>query len=956
MHNDVKLKSIHEIIKIDDIESIKLKSMTKSYTGPIRSLIDKEFIKPIILFINNEMIDINNINIITDKRNHYLEVKGFGNINYSIGQSTVELDGLIEIQLPKVPDELKPYMRLDILTTTPTNINNIKLNGNNINLSNINNLISLLNTNRSNKLEFTCNKAKVSKVNFYNTDIAKVPITDLKCIMFPDGVEIRNILPIETDTVEDTDFIFCKGMHYSRNDFNKMPLRCEAVTIHPIIKFTNETHLYSENNSLNKFIEIPLDSEHKIYTDTMFVYSGGYSVPIKSYGINMFECSSDTFHYKSFYYKKNTAVDNITRYSKISNLIQSILDNQLSNSLNMIKDPLDFVFDSQVPAKERILDIARDICAYNSYLLQDYIDSKSDIELKQYTGLKLKELSNNIDNSKYMFKMMRKVDRKYDCSIIIFKNGLLYDMDMIDYDYMYINIEFNDIIDTDIYDFMIFKRTSNDKISIRIDSNNRQYLVSNYIPFNDLSVLTHDIDYHIYNHIPVTEELQYQLEYKLKDLGKGYVEFDLNDYYYNRDLTLCSKRQFVHEKYVITGDEMLTNGLYKILLPDTFKYCTNRHQFLLFHNSRKIDGDDGVICLNHHTLPFDKRFVHLTKKCEIGDIIDIIYVPQEMREVFTSDIIETQGYIEIDKSRIGYNLDGKNSSVFVNGRRVSQDNILSISTRKVRILKDINSRLNVSILKHIDYSDEIFEIMGSINSIWDEMVSLLTDQELDDLFKFTTVLQNTESDMRNNSFGKREVLYEVIRRYWLVHDNKMKVENPTFYIYEHEGRHCLPLNSSNRNSLDIVGLYRNSYSEENTVEYGGVRALVMDADIDIMSYDDLNVPIYQDYTHDNLLIASDDNPVIESVIDLILQGGSQGDIVSYGGVDSYPIDAGREYSIIYGNSGIGSYNEINAGIIRPYFFNNLITINEGVPSIYPIPIDSSMNQINSLPNLINENL
>ena len=38
----------------------------------------------------------------------------------------------------------------------------------------------------------------------------------------------------------------------------------------------------------------------------------------------------------------------------------------------MIKDPLDFVFDSQVPAKERILDIARDICAYNSYLLGLY--------------------------------------------------------------------------------------------------------------------------------------------------------------------------------------------------------------------------------------------------------------------------------------------------------------------------------------------------------------------------------------------------------------------------------------------------------------------------------------------------------------------------------------------------------------------------------------------------------
>lgn len=957
IHMDNKLKSIHEIIKINNIESIKLDRMIPSYKGPIKYLIDNNLIKPIILFINNEMIELDNINIITDKRNHYLEVKKFGNINYSIGGKTSkELNGNIEIQLPKVPDQLKQYMRLNIATSTPTKISNIRLNGNMINLDNINNLESLLNSNTSNKLDFICDKAILSKIEFYNTDISKIPIIDLKCIMFPDGIQIKNIPVTSINTVDNKDFIFFNGMQYTKDSFSKIPLECSATVIKPIIKFTEDINFYYGINTLNKYIELPLDNEHKVYQETMFIFNRGYSISSKSYGVNTFECDYDTFNYKVFYYKKNISNDNITRYSKIANMIELILNNNLSSHVNMIKDPLDFLFNSQVPTKERILDLVKVICEYNSYLLQDYINSKSNIELKQYTGDRIKELSNNIDTNKYLYKIMRKIDRKYNSSLIIFKNGLLYDMNNIEYDHMYININFENISDDDIFDFMIFKRTNNDIIPIKIDSNNKQYLVSNYIPFNDLKVLTHDIDYHIYNHIPVTENLQYELEYKLKDLGKGYVEFDLNDYYYNRDLTLCSKRQFIHEKYVITGNEMLINGLYKILLPDTFRYCTNRHQFLLFHNSRKIDSDDGVICLNRYNLPFDKRFIHLTKRCEIGDIIDIIYIPQEMREVYTIDFIDNRGYIEIDKSKLGYNFEGTNSSIFINGKRVSQDKIISVSTRKIRVLKDTNSIANISVLRHIDYSDDIFEIIGSINSIWDEMVSSLTNTELDELFKFNIMLSNTENNMRDNSFLKREVLYEIVRRYWLVHDNKIKVENPIFNIYEHEGVYCFPINSSNIESLDILGIYRNNCFEENIVEYGGVKALVLDANEEVLNYNDLDIPIYQDYTHNNILIAGDDNPVIESVINLILDNGNISDIVNYGGRDSFPIDAGKEYLIMYHNEGIGSYNEINAAIIRPYFFNNLITVKSNVPNIYPIPIDSSMNQIHKLPDLIDENL
>ena len=228
-----------------------------------------------------------------------------------------------------------------------------------------------------------------------------------------------------------------------------------------------------------------------------------------------------------------------------------------------------------------------------------------------------------------------------------------------------------------------------------------------------------------------------------------------------------------------------------------FKYCTNKGQFILFHNGRKISGRDAVICLNKWNLPFNKRFIHLNKKCEIGDIIDIYYVPEELKEVYFSEEIEERGYIHINYDDLGYTLDGKNSSVFVNGKRVPSKDIESVGNDHARIISDTHSRRNVSVVKHIYHDDDIFQIMRTVESQWDKMIAGLSDKELDELFDFDLFLTDTEDNMRDNLYPDYMVLYEIIRRYWIEANDRANIENPLFYVERYDdGQNILRIDSS----------------------------------------------------------------------------------------------------------------------------------------------------------------
>lgn len=943
-------RSNNLLFRVDNLEFIKKCRELVKYKGSLSSIISSKKLSPFILFINGEMINIKNINLITDSRYTYLEVLHYGNINFKLGSDTpITILNDTTFILPKVNNAVADNMILEI---KPSTIESIVING--VVVPN-NEIIpkEMLNTDGINTVE-VLKDTKVSNIIFRNTtdvNLHNIDISSYNCIVFPDGYDI---IYDKSQITSYTVFIFSSGMSIPIDN-----TLSSELDYNNIVGFNIDNSLkldiYSGTSLDGDFIEIPHDFNYKIYPDTLIVFNDGYiTTDIKNYHVNLFKPNCDDFFYKAFFYKDNKSLDNITKYTNLINYIELVKENIVPNHLSKIADPLDFVFTSEISKVDRIYDLVKTICLYNSELLQEYIDSKSNIEVKHFTSDQIKDLSDyDINTSKYVYSMYLKPDGKNECRVIVFKNGLLHDTNNIVLDYNYINIEFDELLDGEYIDIMIFYRVNNSDIPLDINANNDEYLISNYIPFKDIVLLTNDIHDHIYKHIPISESLQYEIDNNIKDLGKGYVKIDVPEYYDGRKVYLSSRRKFVHEKYIVSGDEYSINDLYKILLPDTFKYCTNRKQFMMFRNGRKINNSDAYICLNNKKLPFDKRFIHMTKKCDIGDEIDIFYIPEEMVEVFNSDIIDERGYIEVDKNEIGYNLDGRNSSIFINGRRISDYNIESVSTKKIRLTDNNESLKNISVVKHITYNDDIFEIMRTLDSVWDEMVSGLSDIELDELFNFTTILTDIEEDIRLNSFPKEMVLYEIIRRYWLVNSHKVKVENPLFDIYEHEDILVYPINSS-LEMIDVVGLIYKYFLDESIIKtHGGTDAVVIDALNEFMEYDKLDIPEYVEYYQDGVITIPNNSDLesidISNIIDLVLNNITPDMIKNYGGVDAIPIDALLEYVIEFTDGyGLPIYNSIDASIIRPYFYEKLITMDIG-DIIHPIPIDSKMDQIEDLP-------
>src|SRR5690606_38526140 len=138
--------------------------------------------------------------------------------------------------------------------------------------------------------------------------------------------------------------------------------------------------------------------------------------------------------------------------------------------IDNILDPFDFIFSHNMTKEERIYSLIEEICNYNSFLLQDYIDFHSNVKILHYTGQEIKSLS-NFEEGVYTLTRLIKYDKRNESAVIVFKNGLLHDMENIEYDYNYIHINFDyTLSDEDYIDIMIFNKVINKDIQLTIDS------------------------------------------------------------------------------------------------------------------------------------------------------------------------------------------------------------------------------------------------------------------------------------------------------------------------------------------------------------------------------------------------------------------------------------------------------------------------------------------------------
>lgn len=248
-----------------------------------------------------------------------------------------------------------------------------------------------------------------------------------------------------------------------------------------------------------------------------------------------------------------------------------------------------------------------------------------------------------------------------------------------------------------------------------------------------------------------------------------------------------SKRQFRQTRYVVN-----TIGCHTILLPEEFKFCTNPHQYLIFHNGKCLPrsyvviapskgvnkvvdievmppvpdetymgkyyhyiGDDTAGFLqNHYYLArYDSvnEIYYWTEAIYVGsnpvghvsfysnitlstnDVIDIFYVPDEMRTDYNESVLKrtettNSGYIKIDKSETMTGISRDSSFIFINGRKISYDEIKDISSDMVKVTDEYpnpaSMTLSLEVYRYL-HSEETYTIKGYAP---DEMDVLIPEQ------------------------------------------------------------------------------------------------------------------------------------------------------------------------------------------------------------------------------------
>lgn len=947
IYKDKRDISVYPLFRIDDIESIKYNKQPISYNGPIYEAIEKKLIKGISVFLNGFYIPVDKVNLITDARYHYLEIKHFGgvDIEYTNPNNINTFKGEMIFELPKVRGNFKDKVMLKIESSNPNELITY-VNGNKLDTDRIPSY--MISDTDTNIIKLSCNDISISKLHFYTETYGFPGDYEIKTIVYPDGYT--------TSYLQDTNYSlsFYNGIYRNNPIVNGM-IPSNKETIIPNLPY--DYKIYKGKDNIG-WIDPVNKTQDRIFTDNVFCFKDGIVSDVIDKGMNTFKCETNIEYFMYYHEHGNKTSDNMYKWSKLTRSLERLKSGDYDEYIKHIADPFDFIFEPSKFIEDRIYDICQYVAEYNSQLLEPYAEHFSDIDQVTYTGEEIKKISSQRYDNNYIHYFRKRKMREYNRDFLLFRNGLLLDETLINRNYNrnYTSIFLDDIQDDDVFDFLIFKRVYNDVIPIEVDAYKNIQTISKYIPFRDLIIQTHDIDFHLYPHIPRKEELQYEIassvDNEIEDIGGGNVKIKVNDYYYHKPLFISSRRKFVHHRFTIDGEEMMIEKLYKILLPDKFRYCHNRHQYLIFWNGRKIDNSDALVCLNHPNLPFDKRFIHINKRCDIGDYIDVFYVPVEMREIFTKTEITNRGYIDIADGELGYPFNSKNCSIFMNGKRLSQKYSLDITSKSDRVIHDVKTRKNISILQHIDYNDTVFEMMRVIRDMWSKMIDGLSEEERDDLFGQDLLITDTEEDIRANSYEKYMVIYEVIRRYWWLNPHRLKVVSPSFYIYEDKnGELVLPIYSSIK-MLNIPLLYVLFGKDKDYYNFDiNNDVLVMDAAKKYITVED--TLIYKYYYFNTLFIFIPDvqNGTLwldndEKLIDLILD--TEDPQIKFR--DKYIIDAGLIYEFDLPASFQGGMTAIDADNVVPYFFESRVCQKQLFMN--PIPVDAALEQIKNLPPII----
>lgn len=608
--------------------------------------------------------------------------------------------------------------------------------------------------------------------------------SDIQCILLPlNGIYYRE--GIKSSDLEDNSFFKDETPIFT---FNSDGLLVSGDPNNPYDTYTIVSSLSHRNDFKieqfrcysNKTYESSIIPKYKYLSDQNIIYFKNNKLPTKLYNKDEFskkghskfmisDVDDSLYDVKIFfYYHGNDSKNAITTIPTPDEKLYDLNEN------------FNFDFDIHRSYEQNITNALRYCMSYNSGFMNDIYKQISNVKSVRYTGKHMKSLANEFKR----VRMSTRVDGENYNKVIIYHNGdLFYYYNTLEY----INKDFrfylddSSVKDDDVFEFVFFKKSYNVEKEITFDSGgDDHYYIGEDVELDDFTLYSTNLySEHKFFDVEVSELAQYQIpfEYTLKE-DNIFEIIPSHSYYYDKDCTLVSNRQFHYQFRKIMSD-----NTFSFELNNNFKFCTDISRYMVYVNGKRINSSNFKVTIVKHTRPFYSHSIYLNIPLSVSDRVEVFYVPDKLYEVYIDKKLNPKdGTIIVDKSKLTYNLDKDLYLFFINGKKVLPEDIQDISKNIVKI-KTSESIYNVSIVKHINTIDVLGRMFRYTDDILDMMLQSIDENELSAKFNEmygSSDIKDKTTPFDSEAINMKHILHTIIRDYW----NKPYITNGDEFIYD----------------------------------------------------------------------------------------------------------------------------------------------------------------------------
>ena len=557
----------------------------------------------------------------------------------------------------------------------------------------------------------------------------------LEAILFPCVVrygEDNSVLPQCTT-----------GLYFDENGLltqntGRIKMRIEVIDKDVV----GRTHYITSSNPFIEFTDI----EYNQLSDTnnIFAFESGYFFGdsrfyLDAHGKNIYTYERDATNvtFKTFYFDKaNHSKNMIFEIPDQEHTRDNIIDETVHDSIvptNNFLVPFDFTYTFDKSYLRNVSEATRYILTSKMRLLIDFYRDQSNIKYYTLDGERVLTLASK--NGGYMVMPRQKSDGLFDY-IMVFLNDHLYEYQHeIEYQRNVMRIPiFDHVTFGDKVEIVHFKKVFNDYSTLTVTNNVSDYIQSELRYDNFLLFGYSYSGKGEYDDFDATSTIQYEIDFDYKNNFNQYgkyisTDIQLSDpYYYDKEIMVCSKRQF-HSMYYRAREDGLTN----FKLEPEFRFCHNKNQYMVFVNHLRLTSDQWALNVMTNDNQIEQMSIDVLTPLNTDDIIHIFYIPESYEEIIIPNHSDNFGDIIMDVSNLEYPFDNELFLIFLDGRKVLVDDVQNISSNRVKIKNKVPLQGNICVCKYLNPT-EVLQKVFSYSDIWTKSVDSLSTVDYDSLF------------------------------------------------------------------------------------------------------------------------------------------------------------------------------------------------------------------------------